>query len=479
MATIRRGFVFLLVLLGLLTDAASSRAQTGSRDIRPPTRWDRDWAAILVVLGVTIAQSALIGLLLVERRKRIRAQRSVEAQTAYEQMLAALRTHAVQYFPDESPRALEFAIAQIGRYSGAASAGLVVHPEHSDEPPEVFRWTRGEGSPPAAPGEITDKTPVLELPLVLENVLVGTLTLRDPTIDCRGPSLTRERLQIAARLIAVALARARAGRALSESRGHVAHLGRIAVMGQLSAVMSHELRQPLTAIRYNAKAGALLLERQPLDLREVRAVFQEIITEIAGATELMEHVRMMLRHQEGARVAVSINDVCRDAVRLLQRDAHAKDVTVDVALMDGLPPVHGDAVQLQQVVLNSALNAIESAAASERERRVVLCTTERSAAVELEVHDSGAGLPPQVHQHLFQSYFSTKRSGLGMGLVIVHQIVEGHNGQVHAENAPGGGAVFRVMLPREASKSTSIAESPTSRRPYENDARAFVAPARR
>jgi signal transduction histidine kinase len=241
--------------------------------------------------------------------------------------------------------------------------------------------------------------------------------------------------------------------------------------------MSHELRQPLTAIRYNAKAGGLLLEKQPPDLREVRAAFQEIVTEIARATELMEHVRMMLRHQEGVRSPVSINDICRNAIRLLQRDAQAKDVTVDVTLADGLPAVHGDAVQLQQVVLNLALNAIESAAMSERQGRVVLCTAVRTTGVELEVRDSGPGLPPQVQQHLFQSYFSTKRSGLGMGLVIVHQIVDAHNGQVRAENADGGGAIFRVTLPTEPSKSPPIAEHPADPRRYERPLGDTLAPA--
>jgi two-component system, LuxR family, sensor kinase FixL len=146
---------------------------------------------------------------------------------------------------------------------------------------------------------------------------------------------------------------------------------------------------------------------------------------------------------------VSINDICRNAAKLLQRDAESKQVTLDVTLADGLPPIRGDAVQLQQVVINLVMNAIESAAASASEHRVVLRTTERDARIELEVADSGPGLSPQVQQHLFESFFSTKKSGLGMGLAIVHQIVQGHHGQVQAQNAPGGGALFRVTLPAE------------------------------
>ena len=98
------------------------------------------------------------------------------------------------------------------------------------------------------------------------------------------------------------------------------------------------------------------------------------------------------------------------------------------------------------MVMNLTLNAIEAAATSVRERRVVVGTTVRDALVELSVHDSGPGLSPEAQQHLFESFFSTKQSGLGMGLTIVHQIVERHHGMVHAENSPGGGAVFRVRL---------------------------------
>ena len=416
---------------------------------RSPSIWERYGSVILLVLGVTTAQSTLIGLLLVERRRRLRAQQSVEAQSAYEHMLGALKLEVIQHVLDDAPRALEHAIAHIGRYAGAASAELVVHPERPDHPPEIVRWSPEGARAASSSSDAADATRLVELPLVSETTLVGSLTLRGISIDRRARSAEGRRLQAAVEVIAAALARARATRALAESRGHVAHLGRIATMDQLGAVVSHELRQPLTAIRFNAEAGALLLEQESADANELRALLRDIVNEVGEADDLIEHIRTLLRKQRGASVPVAINEICRNAGKLLQRAAQAKDVAVDYELADELPDIRGDAVQLQQVVLNLALNAIESAATTSGDRRVVLRTAARAGGVALEVHDSGPGLLPQVREHLFESYFSTKKSGLGMGLAIVHQIVEGHNGQVHAENDLAGGALFRVTLPVE------------------------------
>ncbi|MFL5583172.1 MAG: ATP-binding protein [Gemmatimonadaceae bacterium] len=416
---------------------------------RPPSPWERYRAVILVILGVTAAQSALIALLALERRKRIRAQRSLQEQAAYEQMLAALKTDAVRHAPDDGSRALEHAVARLGRYSGATSVELLVHGGVPDHPLDVIRWSQEERRAPPSRGGAEGASEVVEIPLRSDATFVGTLRLRGPSIGSGPSAVSRERLEAAADLLAAAMGRAGAARALAESKDHVAHIARVATMGQLASAVSHELRQPLTATLLHAQAGALLLGQQPPDVPEARAVFRDILEDTTRAMDVIEHVHMLLRREKGPATPISVNDICHNAAKLLQRNAKTKGVTIDVRLADGLPDVRGDAVQLQQVVINLVLNAIESAAASARERRVVLCTAERGGRVELAVRDSGAGLPPQVQQRLFESFFSTKKSGLGMGLAIVHQIVERHRGQVHAQNAPGGGALFRVTLPAE------------------------------
>ena len=415
---------------------------------RTPSVWQRYQAPILLLLVVIAAQSALIGLLTLEHRKRIRAQQYVHEQAEYEHMLSALRTDAAWHAPDDALLALEHAMARIGRFARADSAELLVFAERSDQPSETFRWVQEEsGRPPPAARAVASTT--VEIPLLSATMRMGTLKLRGVPVSRGARTGSHERFEAAADVLAAALARARAASALAESRGQVAHIARVATVNQLGAAVSHELRQPLSSMRIHAETGALLLGQEPPDVNEARKVFRSIVSDNARAIEVIEHIRMLLRRDKGANEPVAINDICRNAAKLLQPDAERKRVVLAFMLADGLPTVRGDAVQLQQVVMNLALNAIESAAASASERLVVLSTTARAARVELEVRDSGSGLSPEVLQHLFESFFSTKSSGLGMGLAIVHQIVEGHNGQVQAQNAPGGGALFRVTLPAE------------------------------
>jgi signal transduction histidine kinase len=413
---------------------------------RVPNPWERYRAGILVVLALTAVQSALIATLMVERRKRIRAQRSLQEQAAYEQMLAALRTDAVRHAPDDGSCALDHAVARIAHFSGAEWAELRVHGERVDRTEEVIRWTREETSGPRSVDAGALAAIPVEIPLHADDTLVGTLMLHGVPVERDESTASRERLEPVADILAAALARSNAARALAESRGQTAHIARVATVNQLGAAVSHELRQPLSAVRLNAETGALLLGQEPPDVREARAVFRDIVKDNARAVEVIEHIRMLLRRDTGTTAPVSLNDICRTVVKLLKGAADTKEVVVDLALADGLPSVHGDAVQLQQMVMNLALNAIESAATSVRERRVVVGTTVRDAQVELSVHDSGPGLSAEAQQHLFESFFSTKQSGLGMGLTIVRQIVERHHGMVQAQNAPGGGADFRVRL---------------------------------
>ena len=412
---------------------------------RTPSPWERYRAAIFVILAVTAVQSALLATLMVERRKRIRAQRSLEEQAAYEHMLAALRTDAVRHAPDDGSHALDHAVGRIARFAGAAWADLHIHAERADQPSEIIRWTREESSASQSADVGALGAIPVEIPLRADARLVGTLRLHGVPVEGAASPASHERLEAAADVLAAALARARAVRELAESRGQTAHIARVATVNQLGASVSHELRQPLSAMRLNAETGALLLGQEPPDVHEARAVFRDIVNDNARAVEVIEHIRMLLRRDTAASEPVSLNDICRNVARLLKGAAETKEVAIYLVLADGLPSIHGDAVQLQQVVLNLVLNAIEAAATS-IERRVVLGTAVRDAEIELSVHDSGPGLSDEAQDHLFESFFSTKKSGLGMGLTIVHQIVERHHGIVHAENTPAGGALFRVTL---------------------------------
>jgi len=237
-------------------------------------------------------------------------------------------------------------------------------------------------------------------------------------------------------------------RQAEEARLQIAHMGRVALVGELAATISHELRQPLAAIRINAEAGAHLLANPSTDREEASEIFQSIVSDDERAVEVIESIRRLVRKDEPTVTTLDLNQICRDAVRLLQHDAASRGTRIEMSLASPAPLVTGDAVQLQQVVLNLVLNGLDAAAMSTGERFVIVTTETSTNHVELQVHDSGPGLPPSLQPHLFESFFSTKKAGLGLGLVIVRSIVERHSGQVRAENHELGGAVFSARLPR-------------------------------
>jgi signal transduction histidine kinase len=251
--------------------------------------------------------------------------------------------------------------------------------------------------------------------------------------------------------------RIRALRMVEESRGQLAHIGRVATLGEMTAAISHELRQPLAAIRAHAQAGGMLLDRTPSDLTEAREAFRDIASENVRAVEVLDHIRTLARKDAAIDASVDLNRVCEHAAELLMYDTARRGVQFRLSLEPGLPPVIGDAVQLQQVVLNLALNAMDAVQASPRTREVVLGTSAgRGGEVEIFVRDTGPGLSPEARLHAFEPFFSTKTQGLGMGLAIVRSIVERHHGRVNAENEDTGGAVFRVGLPIAAAISSEF-----------------------
>ena len=241
-------------------------------------------------------------------------------------------------------------------------------------------------------------------------------------------------------------------RVARERGDQLAHLGRVATLGELTAAISHELRQPLAAIRANAQAGAILLARTPSDLSEAREAFADIASDDARAVEVLDSIRALVRKDDPVAQAVDVSEVCERSAELLMSDAVQRGVHLRLSVTRGLPPVIGDPVQLQQVVLNLALNGMDAVQGLPGVREVTIGTSMRtSGEVEIVVRDTGPGLSAEAQLRAFESFYSTKRQGLGMGLAIVRGIVERHRGRVHAENSDGGGACFRVKLPIAAS----------------------------
>jgi signal transduction histidine kinase len=223
------------------------------------------------------------------------------------------------------------------------------------------------------------------------------------------------------------------------------HLGRAAVLGELSGAFAHELTQPLTSILGNAEAALQLLTRPDADLREIRNMVRDIVADDVRAAEVIQRLRAMLQRGEISCEPVDLANVIRDVLELARNDLLTRHVSVDVVCDPYLPLVLGDRIQLQQVVLNLVVNACEAMSTLDVHKRRITITARfegGSCEVMCAIRDRGGGVAGEDLDRIFQPFVTTKTQGLGMGLAICRSIIEAHGGRLWAENASDGGAVF-------------------------------------
>ena len=232
-----------------------------------------------------------------------------------------------------------------------------------------------------------------------------------------------------------------------EQRQQLAHLGRAAVLGELSGAFAHELAQPLTSILGNAEAALALLPADAPASSDIRDMLRDIIKDDVRAAEVIQRLRSMLTQGEIQRRPVDLNQVVRDVLALARSDLTTRNVSVGTDLQPNAPLVLADAVQLQQVLLNLIVNACEAMSASPPgQRRLTIGTrmVEDGRSIECSVADHGCGIRPEQAERIFQPFVTTKKQGLGLGLTICRSIIEAHGGRLWAENAGDhSGAVFR------------------------------------
>ena len=239
-------------------------------------------------------------------------------------------------------------------------------------------------------------------------------------------------------------ARKRTELELERQRNELAHLSRVTLMSELSGSLAHELNQPLMAILSNAQAALRFLAHDTPNLDEVRDILIDIVNDDRRAGEVIRGLRLLLKKGEMRHESFNLNDVVRKVLKLMHSDLLNAGVGLRIKLAPDLPTVHGDQVQLQQVMLNLVMNGCEAMTSVAKADRQIVVTTELAAddSIRVSVIDNGMGIPLGDPERLFEPFFTTKAEGLGLGLAVCRKVIAAHNGRLWAMNNAGRGASF-------------------------------------
>ena len=229
----------------------------------------------------------------------------------------------------------------------------------------------------------------------------------------------------------------------------LAHMNRLSVMGELTASLAHEITQPIASARNNARAALNFLDKRSPDLSEVREALQCVVGDADRAGDIVDRIRDHIKKAPPRKDQFDLNDAIDEVIALARSAISENEVLVQTLLTEGLDPVVGDRVQLQQIILNLVLNAIEAMNSVEVGQRELLISTERDQArdVIVAVRDSGPGIDPEHFERVFEAFYTTKSSGVGMGLSICRSIIDCHGGRLWADANEPRGAVFQFTLP--------------------------------
>ena len=236
--------------------------------------------------------------------------------------------------------------------------------------------------------------------------------------------------------------------ALLAAQAELAHAARVATLGELTASIAHEVNQPLAAIVTSGEAGLRWLRRDVPNLEEVTAAISRIVAEGRRASEIVTRIRAFLQKKPGQQDMLEIGEIVEEAALLVERELSKDGITLRLETEPGLPPVRGDRIQLQQVLVNLMVNAGQAMAKQGGPRIVSVSSGVAGGdSLAITVKDTGPGIPREDLPRLFEAFFTTKHGGMGMGLAICRTTVESHGGQLSAESNPGSGAAFRMTLP--------------------------------
>ena len=406
---------------------------------REPSLWEAHRELVLVGIAVMLIQSALIVALLFERRRR---RRTVADLKRSEELigLAAQAANLSTWVLDE--RSIKSAgVAGVPQAAVGASGPLV-----------DFSATLARISPldrPAVDAALlnalntTDDFDV-EYRIEGSNGEWGWQSARGRADRAEAPRLLGVAMDITQRKLAEAQA--------AQDRADLYHMSRVSLLGQLSASIAHQLNQPLASILSNAEAAQKMLEREPLDLPELRAICDDIAAEDQRAAQVIRRLAVLFKRGEAVFEPLDANELARDTIEFTRTSLTTRHVALSTHLEPELPSISGDRVQLQQMLLNLMINAADAMADLPEERREMnISTSLQGDDVKICVVDRGPGVPAEAMEKVFEPFWSTRPGGMGMGLAVCRSIVEAHHGRLTVSQAAEGGAVFCALLPVRAS----------------------------
>ena len=294
---------------------------------------------------------------------------------------------------------------------------------------------------------------ILAVPLLKDNEIVGIIGLGRKQVQ----PFTDKQISLFGDFAAqatIALEITRRERQYREMQSEVAHANRVATMGQLTASIAHEIKQPIATARNNARAALNFLDRSPPDVAEVREALTCVVNDADRAGDAVDRIGSLIKKTPSRKEVVDLNAAVLEVTALTQSEAVKSGVTLGTQLADELPRIQGDRVQLQQVMLNLIVNAIQSMSGVEDGNRELHIST---APIEPEgvcvaVRDTGPGLRPESLPRLFEPFYTTKPDGMGMGLSICRSIIEAHGGRLWATSCEPRGALFQFTIPAELSR---------------------------
>lgn len=408
---------------------------------------------------------------------RRRMELSLAERLRFEQLLSSLATAFSHLSAADFDRAVQHGLRQVVDFLGVDRGSLIEFTrdgtaarswaveewmEVGEFPWMTARLQRGEVINVSQLEELPDEAavdrqsyllhrvkPQVAVPLLVSGIVVGGLVFSTVGAERARSDELIQQLHLLGEVFANALARKQGELEAQRLRQDLTHIGRVSALGELTASLTHELSQPLTAILSNAQTAQRLVAADVVDLESVREILSDIVTDDRRAAAVINGLRALIKKGEPEFMPLDLNVIVGEVTWLLRSDTIMRNVSMSLELAPDLPRVRGDRVQLQQVVLNLVLNGFEAMREPHAGARTLVIRTARDGAATLRVtvQDSGPGIAEKDRGHIFEPLYTTKTEGLGMGLAIVRTIVHAHGGAVEAENNPQGGASLHVTLP--------------------------------